>query len=288
MTIASTHAWYNGELTALEAGAPSIASITFHLGTGVFDGLMAYWNNDRYLLHCAEDHLVRFRRGANRMGLTFRWTVEQLRDGIEALLAVEPKGTQYVRPIVYRRAPELWVTGSEGRPVDVSIFTVRVDATSSSLLDCHVSPVERISCRSIPGQTKVCGAYVNSFNARRTAEQAGYHDGIMLDRHGRITEASAANVFFVAGDSLLTPQLNEDVFPGITRKVVQKLAADLGIRVIESDLYPQQLQEIDGAFLCSTLMEIRGIAKLDKRILATAENPVYRSIVDAFAVLTRH
>lgn len=288
MTKASRHAWFNGELTELEAGAPSIASISFHLGTGVFDGLMAYWNDDHYRLHCVEEHLVRFRRGAAKMGLAFPWSVAQLLEGIEALLAAEPKGTQYVRPIVYRRAPELWVTGSEGRPVDVSIFTVRVDRTSAAFLDCHISPVERISCRSIPGQTKVCGAYVNSFNARRTAEQAGYHDGIMLDRQGRIAEASAANVFFVRGDTLLTPKLNEDVFPGITRLVVQRLATELGIPLIESDLYPHDLAGIDAAFLCSTLMEIRGIARLDEQRLPTADNAVYRSIVEAFVALTRH
>ena len=117
--------------------------------------------------------------------------------GIDELLALEPVGSQYVRPIAYRRAPELWVTGSEGRPVDVAIFTVRTDAHRDidALISCQISPVERISSRSIPGHTKVSGAYVNSFLARRTAEAAGFDDGIMFDREGRLAEASAANVF---------------------------------------------------------------------------------------------
>src|SRR5690348_13587175 len=126
-TLASQYAWFNGDIATRESGAPSIASISFHLGTGVFDGLIAYRNEDHYYPHRLEEHLVRFRAGAARMGLEIPWSIEQLADGIHALLRLEPLGTQYVRPIAYRRAPELWVTGSEGRPVDVSVFTVRVE-----------------------------------------------------------------------------------------------------------------------------------------------------------------
>jgi hypothetical protein len=40
MTQASAHAWCNGLVKDREQGAPSVASISFHLGTGVFDGMM--------------------------------------------------------------------------------------------------------------------------------------------------------------------------------------------------------------------------------------------------------
>lgn len=287
MTQASTHGWHNGEIGGRENGAPSVASINFHLGTSVFDGMMAYWNGDHYYIHHAEDHLVRFRQGSARMGLNISWSVDQMLAGIEALLRLEPVGTQYVRPIAYRRAPELWVTGSEGRPVDVSIFTVRTDRDCDDFISCQISPVERISARSIPGQTKVSGAYVNSFWARRTAELAGFADGLMIDREGRLTEASAANVFVISGDRLLTPPLNPEVFPGVTRAVVLKLAAACGIEHHEMDLRVEDLRSIDGAFLCSTLMEIRGISRLQDRELRTADNTVYGAIVKAFRAYTR-
>ena len=282
MTVASRYAWHNGTIGEREAGAPSVASISFHLGTGVFDGLMAYWNGDHYYLHHVEDHLVRFRAGSRRLGLNFDWTVEQLLAGIDELLRLEPTGTQYIRPIAYRRAPELWVTGSEGRPVDVSIFTVRAPRDSDAPITCHVSPIERISSRAIPAQTKVSGAYVNSFHARRTAEAAGFADGLMLDREGRLTEASAANVFVILRERLVTPPLNPDVFPGVTRKVIIDLARQEGIDVSEENLTAKDLTEIDGAFLCSTLMEIRGVSTLGERTLTTLEQPVFRTVVNAF------
>jgi branched-chain amino acid aminotransferase len=288
MTQVSTYSWCNGQIKEREQGAPSIASISFHLGTGVFDGMMAYWNRDHFYIHRAEDHLVRFRQGAACMGLDFCWSVDELLSGINELLRLEPKGTQYIRPIAFRGAPELWVTGSEGRPVDVSIFTVRTDTHRDldELMSCELSAVERISSRSIPGQIKVSGAYVNSFFARRTAEKSGFHDGLMFDREGHLTEASAANVFVIDGDVLITPQLKPDVFPGVTRKVVLELAHANGIEAREARLRREDLADIDGAFLCSTLMEIRGLSRLGERPLATAELPIYKTLVDAFRAMT--
>ena len=286
MTEASAFAWSNGSIRPREEGAPSVASISFHLGTGVFDGMMAYWNRDHYYLHRGEQHLVRFKEGAARMGMPLPWSIEDLASGIDALLALEPKQTQYVRPIAFRGAPELWVTGSEGKPVDVSIFTVKVGRDADPPMTCQLSPVERVSSRAIPQQTKVSGAYVNSFHARRTAELAGFQDGLMLDREGRVTEASAANFFAIAGELLLTPPLNADIFPGVTRQVVLELAKNLGIEYRQTDLRPVDLERIDAAFLCSTLMEIRGLSRLGSVSLATHENATYRAIVAAFRRMT--
>jgi branched-chain amino acid aminotransferase len=249
---------------------------------------MAYWNRDHYYLHRAEEHLSRFRRGAACMGLVFDWSVDELLAGIVELLKHEPSGTQYVRPIAFRGAPELWVTGSEGRPVDVTIFTVRTEEHRDldRPIQCQLSPVERISSRSIPGQIKVSGAYVNSFFARRTAEKLGFDDGLMFDREGHLTEASTANVFLIIGGRLITPRLKPDVFPGITRQVVLELAARCDIEAQEAELRLADLAGIDGAFICSTLMEIRAVSTIGQCHLPTIELPVFRSLVSAFRNLT--
>jgi branched-chain amino acid aminotransferase len=286
MTVASAHCWFNGQIRPREESAPSIASISFHLGTGVFDGLIAYWNNDHYYLHRIEEHLVRFLAGSARMGLQVSWSVEELVRAIENLLQHEPQGTQYVRPIAFRGGPELWITGSEGRPVDVSIFTVRMKRDDDSVIRCQLSAVERLSGRSVPAQTKVSGAYVNSHYARRMAEQAGFQDGLMFDRQGCLAEASAANVFLIRDGALYTPLLNEDVFPGITRGVVIELAARRGIEVLERNIRKQDIPQFEGAFLCSTLMELRAISQLDEVALGTAQLPLYRGVLEEFRRLT--
>jgi len=220
------------------------------------------------------------------MGLLIPWTTRQLLAGVHELLAHEPVGTQYVRPIVYRKAPELWVTGNEGMPVDVSIFTVRVTRDIDAPISCHISSVERISSRAIPGHTKVSGAYVNSFNARKTAEKAGFDDGLMLDREGRLTEASAANFFAITRGRLITPPINPDVFPGVTRSTVIDLGREIGVDIDEVDIRPSDLDKVEAAFLCSTLMEVRPISRIGGTVLATTENELFRSVLTSFRGLT--
>jgi branched-chain amino acid aminotransferase len=285
-TLASAHCWFNGILGDREIGSPSIASVNFHLGTSVFDGMMAYWNRDHYYLHKGQEHIRRFQHGCARMGLGFEWSCDELLAGIYDLLKCEAVGTQYVRPIAYRRGPELWITGNKGRKVDVCIFTVRVRRDDDSQIDCHISPIERISSRSVPAQTKVSGAYVNSYLARHTAEEAGFQDAIMLDRRGLVAEASAANIFSIKEGRLFTPQLSSDIFPGITRSTVLEIASGIGLNVEEMEMDPAFLMDAEGAFLCSTLMEIKGLNSIGQKKLRTNELPIYGAIRHAFRDIT--
>ena len=284
-TTTSPFAWFNGELQPIAKCAPSVASISLHLGTSVFDGAMVYWNDSHFYFHRVEDHLRRFVAAAERLDLPVSWSCEELLNGLKELLARGTQQSQYVRPIAYRRPPELWVTGSRGHSADVAIFTVLVPRDEDHLLNCHISPVERISSRAVPAQTKVSGAYVNSYHARASAERAGFDDGIMLDRDNNITEASAANFFAIADGQLVTPVINSEIFPGITRQVILSLAEDLRIPVHERTLTPDDLLNIDAAFLCSTLMEVRGIQRIGSTTLATADDPVFSLIRDRFRQL---
>ena len=124
------------------------------------------------------------------------------------------------------------------------------------------------------------------WTVKLTAEKSGFDDGVMFDREGHLTEASAANVFLIAEERLVTPRLKPDVFPGTTRQVLLEIARGKGIEVCEAELRREDMKNIDGAFLCSTLMEIRAVSRLGERALPSAELPLYRSLVSAFRSVT--
>lgn len=282
----SAFVWLNGEIAERQEASPSISSVSLHLGIGVFDGLMAYWNGDHYYIHKGTEHFTRFCEGSARMNLRFPWSVRQLEMGMHDLLGRSPPRTYYIRPVAYRGAPQIFLTGSEARPADVCIFGVPVARDNDQPMTCQISTVERTSHRSVPVTWKICGSYVNSYLARRQAEMAGFDDAIMLDRAGNITEASAANAFFIRDDTVVTPRLNGDVFPGITRTVILDLAAAAGLTCLERDLIPSDLGKMEGAFLCSTLMEIRPVSSLGAISFATAEHPTFRAILARFRDMT--
>lgn len=288
MTNLAPLAWKNGELHGVGEIGPSIASISLHMGTGVFDGMMAYPATSGHHIFRGKEHFARFRAGAERMGLIVKWSVEEMLEGAHAIISDQMGQVCYIRPIAYRGGPELWLTGAEKRPTDVSIFCVPLkETTLGKPITCEISSVRRISSAAVPIRWKVCGLYANSFLARKSAEASGFDDGLMLDANCLITEASAANLFLLGTDCLITPSLEADVFPGITRQTILEICLEAGITCHEASVREVDLNAYDGAFLCSTLMEIRPITKLGERALSTPSDLRYQSIISNFERLTR-
>jgi branched-chain amino acid aminotransferase len=284
--VVSDSAWVDGELVPRELGAPSLASSTCHMGTGVFDGIMAYWNGDHFHLHRLREHLLRFKTGAARMDLPFPWEPEQLEAGIRALLDSCPRRTHYIRPIAFRGAPEIMLVASRELAVNACIFAVEVERDVRDPLRGTIVEVERVSSRAIPVAWKVCGTYANSFLAQRRAFERGADVGVLLDGAGRLAEASTSNLFLIRDGALVTPSLDADVFPGITRRSVLEIAERIGVEAIERPVDPLELAGCDGAFLASTMLELRPFSAIDDVRFATAADPLYRRIRAEFDAAT--
>ena len=277
-------AWHNGKLVEREQAAPSIVSHSLHLGIGVFDGIIAYWNGDRYYIHRLEAHLDRLRNGSTKMGLAFSWSNEDLKSGLLALLDEIPAQTYYIRPIAYRAGAYFHINAE--MPVDVTILAVTIARDVVKPLTCHISPFERVSGNAIPVTWKICGTYVNSYLSRRTAELNGFNDAIMLDQQGRITEASAANILLLQKDKVITPTLTENIFPGITRATLLDIAQSLEIEVIERDIHPQELENFDGAFLAATMMELKPLISIDSHQYDSVNHSLFQKFLKEFQEIT--
>jgi branched-chain amino acid aminotransferase len=286
MSVVSELAWVDGALVPREQGAPSLASSTFHMGTGVFDGIMAYWNDDHYHLHRVREHLERFKTGAARMDLPFPWEPEELEQGIRELLDSCPRRTHYIRPIAFRGAPEIMLVASRELPVNACIFAVEAERDVPAPLRGTIVPVERVSSRAIPVSWKVCGTYANSFLAQRTAFARGADVGVLLDGAGRLAEASTSNLFLISDEALVTPSIDADVFPGITRRSVLEIAERIGVDAVERPVDPDELTRCEGAFLASTMLELRPFSAIDAVRLRTAEHPLYGRIRAEFDAAT--
>jgi branched-chain amino acid aminotransferase len=98
--------------------------------------------------------------------------------------------------------------------------------------------------------------YLNSILAKLEAINANADDAIMLDSRGFVSEASAANLFIVKDNSLITPPTTAGILPGITRAFVMELAKSMRINVYERDITPVELLTADEVFLTGTGAEI--------------------------------
>lgn len=285
MSVVSACAWVNGRLQARESAAPSVASSSFHMGTGVFDGLMAYWNDDHWHLHLVRQHLERFVKGCGKMRLDFEWSAADLEEGIHELLDSCARRTQYIRPIAFRAAPEILLVPSQELPVTVCMFAVEAPRRLDTPLSCGVSSYRRISSRAIPVSWKICGAYANSFLAQTEALDQGHDTALLVDQDGRLSEASVSNLFLIRDDTLVTPSLSGDVFPGLTRELLIDCATREGILVEERDVMADEIEGFDGAFLCSTLMEVRPLGCVGSHRFHRERHPIFDVLLGSFRAL---
>jgi branched-subunit amino acid aminotransferase/4-amino-4-deoxychorismate lyase len=103
--------------------------------------------------------------------------------------------------------------------------------------------------------------------ARLEAERAGVDEAIFPTLDGRISEATSANVFAIAGDRLLTPPVSAAILAGTTRTwlLADPSVRALGLEPVEADLRPGDLASADEAFLSSTVAGLVPLVALDGR-----------------------
>ncbi|MEE4177839.1 MAG: aminotransferase class IV [Bacteroides sp.] len=115
-------------------------------------------------------------------------------------------------------------------------------------------------------------------NAIKQEQQV--YETLLVDEQGCITEGSRSNVFFVCGDELITPPI-EDVLPGVTRKHVVKLCRDLNIPLKEQKVPESSLAEKDGVFITGTSRKVLPAFRIDEW-LYPPDLPMIRKLQAAF------
>jgi branched-chain amino acid aminotransferase len=99
--------------------------------------------------------------------------------------------------------------------------------------------------------------------AKHAAEDAGFHDALMLDWRGQVAEATGANIFMVFDGKLHTP-LPDCFLNGITRQTVISLARARGIEVVERAIFPDELANAFEVFITGTAAEITAVGQIDQ------------------------
>ena len=269
-----TYAYFNGQFVPVDQAKISIQNNTFQYGTGVFEGIRAYWNSRMKQLYVfrLREHFVRMLRNCRVLTLTIGKDEKELSEiTIELLRKNRPETDTYVRPIAYVDSDGL---GPKfvGYPTGFAIYTLPLGdyIDVSSGIKVGFSSWRRINDNMIPARCKVTGGYVNSALAKTEALEHGYDEAIFLTADGFISEGSAENIFLIRDGRLITPPLSDDILEGITRDTVMELAREeLGIETTERAIGRTELYVADEAFLCGTGAQVSPIAQVDKRPLGS-------------------
>jgi len=298
--------WQQGEVKAYGPLTLDPATSVLHYGQSIFEGFKAYTQPDGSIKTFRPDaNAARFNRSARRLAMP-DIPAELFVAASDALITLDrkwvPKATGqslYMRPLMIATDPYLGVS-----PSSTYLFLL-FGSPAGDYFPNGVQPVTVWVCedfvRASPGGTgeaKCAGNYAASLAAQAQAKAMGCDQVIWLDavRHEYIEEMGGMNLFFVyreAGKiSLVTPELTGTLLPGITRRSLLELAADLGYEPLERRLTVQQLRDdlaaglITEVFACGTAAVITpvGTVKANNFTLTINNNengPVAMALRDA-------
>ncbi len=266
--------FHGGELVKLGDVRLSPATHALNYGTGVFEGIRAYWNEGKGTLQVLKlrEHYERFEKSCRLLHVELEPSVDELCDlTLEILKRNAPREDTYIRPLAYKSAQSVGVNLKGDS--ELSIFTVPMgNYVELTGLRCSVSSWRRTADNAIPARAKCTGSYVNTALAVDAAHRAGYDDAIFLTQSGFVSEASAANIFLVRKGGLVTPPVTADILEGITRDAVMELAEkELGMPVDKRDVGRTELYVADEVFLTGTGFQIAPVVEIDDRPIGTGQ-----------------
>jgi branched-chain amino acid aminotransferase len=268
--------WFNGGFVPLSEAKVSVMTHAFNYGTGCFEGIRGYWNEEDgelYLFHL-KAHYERFLRSCRTLMIDLKMSADDLCDlTIELMRRNDARYDIYIRPRVNIDADALTIyTRPLGNYLD----------TDKGLKAC-VSSWTRIEDNAAPARAKITGIYINSALARTEAELNGFDEAIMLSSDGHVSEGSAENLFIVDNGALVTPPGANNILVGITRASIVTLAGDLGIPVIERQIDRSELYGVSELFLCGTGAQISPVTSVDHRPIGDgAVGPITRRLQEVF------
>ncbi|MDP8947029.1 MAG: branched-chain amino acid transaminase [Actinomycetota bacterium] len=266
--------YHGGEHVKMGDIRLSPATHALNYGTGVFEGIRAYWNERRGTLQVLKlkEHYERFEKSCRMLRIDLPHSVEELCEiTLEILRRNAPREDTYIRPLAYKAAESVGVKLTVDE--ELSIFTVPMgNYVELTGLRCCVSSWRRTPDTAIPARGKLTGSYINTALAVDEAHRAGYDDAIFLTQDGHVSEASAANIFLVRKGGLVTPPVTADILEGITRDAVMELSErELGMPVMLRDVDRTELYAADEVFLTGTGYQIAPVVEIDGREVGTGE-----------------
>ena len=262
-------AYLNGHFLPFDQAQISIATHALHYGTAVLGGIRGWPAPDvanQVLVFRLDAHCLRLSHSAKYLNYSIAPNVLQSILS-EFVRTNQPTVPFYIRPLIYTSslgiAPRLHQVEK-----DLLIYGIAMgDYLPEAGVRCRISSWSRQDDRSQPVRGKVSATYIASALAKTEAVSSGFDEAILMNSQGKVSEASAMNLFLVRSGQLITPSVDQDILEGISRDSILTLADDLGISVIERPVDKSELLIADEVFLCGTAAQITPITRIENYTL---------------------
>ena len=287
-------AFLDGSYMPLEDARGGIMTHALHYGTGAFEGIRGNWNEDegKTYIFKLKEHYERMLRGAKLLFIDIPYSIDELCEiTVEVIQRSGFTEDVYIRPMAYKGEEK--VANLNLRALGDSFFCLAVPfgqyIDSDGAISCCIASYRRIDDTMVPPRFKLAGLYLNSILAKTDALSSGFDEAIMLNQDGHVCEGTGENIFVVHGDKIVTPTLESNVLPGITRQTVIDLAInELGLKVQERPIDRSELIDADEVFLTGTAAHIQAVGSIDHRLVGSGSvGHLTKSLQDLYFPIVR-
>jgi D-alanine transaminase len=267
----------NGRLLPIEQATVSVLDRGFIFGDGVYE-LVPVYSRVPFRL---EEHLARLERSLGETRIRNPYSRAQWRAHIYALIDAQPFEDQGIYFQVTRGVAKR----DHAFPVNVepTVFMM-----SNPLVNPQPAQVEKGASAVSAQDYRWLRCDIKSISLigncllRQISAEAGGAETILF-REGKLTEASASNVFIVKRGVIQSPPKSNLILPGITYDVVVELARANGLPLEFKDIPEADVRAADELWVSSSSKEVLAIVELDgKRIGDGRPGPVFRRMFQLY------
>ncbi|MEL3961509.1 branched-chain amino acid aminotransferase [Lysinibacillus endophyticus] len=257
--------WHDGRIIPYQPISLDPSAMIFHYGQSVFEGLKAYVTVDNdILLFRPERNFARLNHSNDRLCIP-KIDEEYALEALKQLVNVDrewvpsaPGTSLYIRPFIIATEEHLGV-----HPAKNYKFII-IMSPSGSYYKEGINPVkimvEQQFVRAVKGGTgeaKTGGNYASALKGQEIADREGYSQTLWLDgkENRYVEEVGSMNIFFKINGTVITPELNGSILPGITRDSMIQVLKSKNIPVEERRI---SIDEVVEAHNNGTLEEVFG------------------------------
>jgi D-alanine transaminase len=265
--------YLNGKFLPIEEARVPVLDRGFIFGDGVYE-LVPVYSRVPFRL---DEHLARLERSLGAARIRNPHTRAEWREivlGLVAKQSFEDQGVYFqVTRGVARR--------DHAFPKDVAptVFMMSnpLSTPSQELVEHGAAAVTAADDRWLHCDIKSI-SLIGNVLLRQLSADAGAVETILF-RNGKLSEASASNVFVVRGGVILSPAKSHLILPGITYDVVVEIAAAAKLPLEFRDLAEAEVRSADEVWVTSSSREVLAIVTLDgKPVGAGKPGPVFRQV----------
>jgi len=249
----------NDKLVDIDKACVSVTDSGFLYGAGLFETMRIY----NGVVFALKDHLNRLFSSARSLSIENSYDRKYITDAIYKVLRANKLTDARLRLTLTngpmsesdeQRKATLLITATRMQPYPPEYYKKGVLVVLCPFRQNQADPISGHKATS----------YFSRMIALNLAHQKRAAEALWFTVDNRLAEGCISNVFLVNDSVLYTPPIGTPVLAGVARKTICEIALKNSIKLVEKDLYIDDVLSADEIFLTNVIMQIMPVSKVEK------------------------